>query len=66
LLFAVGHTLGGRKYWPAMGDNRVLQAMRTVHFDLGAISRSYLDFYMGFGYSISVSLAVSYLLARDT
>lgn len=54
LLFAVGHTLGGRKYWSPMSDNKVLLAMRTVHFDLGGTSRSYLDFYMGFGYSISV------------
>jgi hypothetical protein len=54
LLFAVGHTLGGRKYWSPMGDNQVLQAMRTVHFDLAGTSRSYLDFYRGFGYSISV------------
>jgi len=54
LLFAVGHTLGGRKYWSPMGDNQVLQAMRTVHFDLSGTSRSYLDFYMGFGYSLSI------------
>jgi hypothetical protein len=54
LLFAVGHTLGGRKYWSPMGDNQVLLAMRTVHFDLAGTSRSYLDFYRGFGYSISV------------
>jgi hypothetical protein len=54
LLFAIGHTLGGRKYWSPMGDNQVLHAMRTAHFDLGGTSRSYLDFYRGFGYSISV------------
>jgi hypothetical protein len=54
LLLAVGHTLGGRKNWSPMGDNPVLQAMRTVHFNVGGTSRSYLDFYMGFGYSISV------------
>jgi hypothetical protein len=55
LLFAIGHTLGGLKYWSPMGDNPVLQAMRTVHFNALGVNRSYFDFYMGFGYSISVS-----------
>ena len=55
LLFAAGHTLGGLKYWSPMGDNLVLQAMRSVRFDTMGASRSYLDFYMGFGYSISVT-----------
>jgi hypothetical protein len=54
LLFAVGHTLGGLKYWSPMGDNPVLQAMRTVRFDTQGVNRSYLDFYVGFGYSLSV------------
>jgi hypothetical protein len=54
LLFAAGHTLGGLKYWSPMGDNAVLQAMRTVHFDAMGANRSYLDFYLGFGYSLSV------------
>ena len=55
LLFAAGHTLGGLKYWSPMGDNPVLQAMRTVRFDTMGANRSYLDFYLGFGYSLSVT-----------
>jgi hypothetical protein len=55
LLFAAGHTLGGLKYWSPMGDNRVLQAMRTVRFDTMGANRSYFDFYLGFGYSLSVT-----------
>src|SRR3981081_296600 len=54
LLFAAGHTLGGLKYWSPMGDNPVLQAMRTTRFAIMGVSRSYLDFYLGFGYSLSV------------
>ena len=55
LLFAVGHTLGGRKYWSPMGENNpVFLAMRSVRFDVMHVSRSYLDFYMGFGYSLTV------------
>jgi hypothetical protein len=55
LLFAAGHTLGGLKYWSPMGDNAVLQAMRSVRFDTMGANRSYFDFYMGFGYSLSVT-----------
>jgi hypothetical protein len=54
-LFAAGHTLGGLKYWSPMGDNAVLQAMRSVRFDTMGANRSYFDFYMGFGYSLSVT-----------
>lgn len=55
LLFAAGHTLGARKYWSPMGENPVLKAMRDTRFDTMGVSRSYLDFYMGFGYSLSVA-----------
>ena len=53
-LFAAGHTLGGQVNWSPMGDNPVLQAMKNTHFALGGVDRTYLDFYRGFGYSISV------------
>jgi len=71
LIFALGHTLGGLKYWSPMGDTQVLQAMRTVHFDLNGMSRSYLDFYRGFGYSISVfqvmlAILLWQIAARDS
>jgi len=55
LLFAAGHTLGGLKQWSPMGDNPVLQAMRATRFDTMGANRSYFDFYMGFGYSLSVA-----------
>ena len=55
LLLAAGHTLGGLKYWSPMGENPVLKAMRDTRFDTMGASRSYFDFYMGFGYSLSVA-----------
>lgn len=55
LLFAAGHTLGGLKQWSPMGDNPVLQAMKATRFDTMGTNRSYFDFYMGFGYSLSVT-----------
>src|ERR1700675_3953896 len=54
-LFAVGHTLGGLSKWSPVGDNPVLEAMKDNRFDVMGTSRTYLDFYMGFGYSLSVA-----------
>ena len=54
LLFVAGHTLGGLRKWSPMGENEVLRAMTAVHFETRGANRSYLDFFMGFGWSISV------------
>ena len=56
LLFAAGHTMGGLKQWSPMGENEVLKQMTTVRFETMGADRSYLDFYMGFGWSISVAM----------
>jgi hypothetical protein len=62
LLFAAGHTLGGLQEWSPTGDNPVLRSMKEVHFDTMGVNRSYFDFYMGFGWSISVTLAMQAIL----
>ena len=59
LLFAVGHSLGGLSLWSPAGETEVLGAMRSFHFDASGVSRTYLDFYLGFGFILSV-----YLLAQ--
>ena len=56
LLFAAGHSLGGLKEWSPMGDNAVLRMMKTVHFDTMGANRSYYDFFIGFGISLSLSM----------
>ena len=45
-----------------MGENEVLQAMATVRFETMGASRSYLDFFMGFGWSISVFMLMQTVL----
>ena len=62
LLFTAGHTMGGLQRWSPMGDNAVLQAMSTVRFDTMGASRTYLDFFMGFGWSISVAMLLQTVL----
>jgi hypothetical protein len=62
LVFTAGHSLGGLKKWSPMGDNDVLKTMTTVYFDTRGAHRSYLDFFMGFGWSISVAMLMQTLL----
>ena len=45
-----------------MVDNPVLQSMRTVRFHIMGMDRSYLDFFMGFGHSVTVSLLLQSVL----
>ena len=56
LLFAAGHTSGGLSFWSPAGDTEVLRAMRSFHFDAAGVSRTYLDFYLGFGYITGIYL----------
>ena len=62
LLFTAGHTLGGLKKWSPMGENEVLKAMATVRFETMGANRSYFDFFMGFGWSISVAMLLQTVL----
>ncbi len=68
LLFAVGHSLGAP--WTPVNESApvsVVQAMKSVSFDAMGRSRTFWDFYFGFGVSISIYLivqaAVLWLLA---
>jgi hypothetical protein len=54
LLFTLGHSAGGLQKWSPTEDNEVLKAMTDVHFPAMGVSRSYLDLYLGMGWTISV------------
>ena len=62
LLFTAGHTMGGLKRWSPMGDNEVLRQMTSVRFDTMGANRSYLDFFMGFGWSLSIAMLMQTIL----
>jgi hypothetical protein len=62
LVFTAGHTMGGLSQWSPMGENPVLRSMRDVRFDVVGANRSYLDFFMGFGWSISVLMLMQTVL----
>jgi len=61
-LFTAGHMLGGRQEWSPVGENAVFTAMRTVRFDVMGASRSYYDFYMGFGHTSTIAMLLQSVL----
>jgi CDP-diglyceride synthetase len=56
LAFALGHSMGGADSWSPSGETEVLQTMRTYQFDVAGATRTYFDFYVGFGWYIAVLL----------
>ena len=62
LLFAAGHVRGGTRSWSPLGETEVLHAMRTVPFEAFGTTRTYLDFYLGFGHTISIFLLLQAVL----
>jgi hypothetical protein len=63
LLFAVGHTLGFRQSDPKWGVGALLGSMRSIHFDIQGFSRTYWDFFVGFGLFVTVFLLFAAVLA---
>ena len=61
-LFAAGHTLGGRSSWSPVGETEVLGAMKTYAFMTEGVRRTYHDFYIGFGFVLSVYLVMQGVL----
>ena len=62
VLFAAGHTLGGRKSWSPAGDTEVLRAMKTVSYHVMGVDRTFWDFYAGFGLTLSIYLLLQAVL----
>jgi len=64
VLFAAGHTYGFLSFRPASAEGRaVWEAMNNVHFQQGAATFSYGNFYVGFGLSATLFLLFSAFLA---
>ncbi|MGA9356442.1 MAG: hypothetical protein WBV46_22330 [Terriglobales bacterium] len=63
LIFATGHTLGFRNTDPKWGVDSLIGSMRSIHFDVQGFSRSYWDFYVGFGLFVTVFLVFAAVLS---
>src|SRR5260370_24523196 len=61
LLFDAGHTSGFPWSDPKWGVD--LASMRSTHFYIMGFSRTYWDFYLGFGLFVSVFLLLAVVLA---
>jgi hypothetical protein len=61
LLFDVGHTAGFPWSDPQWGVD--LGSMRSTHFHILGFSRTYWDFYVGFGLFVTVFLLLTVVLA---
>jgi hypothetical protein len=54
LLFALGHTLGFRESDPKWGVDALLVSMRSIHFDMQGLSRTYWDLFTGAGFTVGI------------
>ena len=61
LLFWLGHSLGYPWSDPEWGVD--LHAMQSSHFNIFGFSRTYWDFYVGFGLFVSVFQLLAAILA---
>jgi hypothetical protein len=63
ILFAVGHTLGFRRVDPRWKLDPIIAALRSMHFEVQGLNRTYWDFYVGFGFFVTVFLLFAAILA---
>ena len=68
LLFDIGHTVGFLQHDPEWKVDSLIGSMKSIHFDIQGFSRSYWDFFVGFGLFVTVFLllaaAVAWQLGR--
>jgi len=63
VLFAIGHTVGFLQHDPSWGVDTLLSSMKSIHFNIQGFSRSYWDFFVGFGLFVTVFLLFAAVLA---
>jgi len=63
LLFDIGHTIGFLQHDPSWGVDSLLASMKTIHFNIQGFSRSYWEFFVGFGLFVTVFLLLAAVVA---
>jgi hypothetical protein len=63
VLFALGHTLGFQRVDPRWKLDSIIAALRSAHFEVQGLTRTYWDFYVGFGLFVTVLLLFAAVLA---
>jgi hypothetical protein len=63
VLFAIGHTVGFRQVDPRWEVDAAVGALKSTRFDVQGFTRTYWDFYTGFGLFVTVFLLFAAFLA---
>jgi hypothetical protein len=63
LLFAAGHTLGFRQIDPKWRVDSLVQSMKTIQFNANGSDRTYWDFFVGFGFFVTVLMVFASIIA---
>ena len=63
LLFAVAHTIGFRQSDPSWGVDKLLESMRSIHFDVMGSNRSYWDLFVAAGLAVGLFYFFAAILA---
>ncbi len=63
LLFDIGHTIGFLQHDPEWKVDSLIGSMKSIRFDIQGFSRSYWDFFVGFGLFVTVFLLLSAVVA---
>jgi hypothetical protein len=63
VLFTVGHTVGFRQVDAQWGVGAVIAGMKTTSFQVLGTQRTYWDFFLGFGFFVSILQLFAALVA---
>ena len=63
VLFAIGHTVGFRQIDPNWHVGSLIESMQSTTFNTQGFTRTYWDFYVGFGSFVSVLLVFAAVVA---
>ena len=63
VLFGVGHQLGFRQIDPSWGVDATIGTLKATQFRVQGMTRTYWDFFSGFGFFVTVFLLFAAILA---
>src|SRR5579872_5373621 len=63
VLFATGHTVGFHQVDPKWGVDSLVQSMKSIHFNVSGADRTYWDFFVGFGFFVTVLMLFASVIA---
>lgn len=65
VIFALGHQFGFRSVDPTWGADALARAMQTTSFAVQGFTRTFWDFYSGFGFLVTIFLLFSAVLSWE-